>query len=117
MKKLKKLYEMVGIKGIPQVIPSSGEIIGYDSPEFTELKAYKLLKVLTKAYSAEIDNFEERGYNLTFKSRSSNTTRNVTYTSVTRPTIEECMVRVCMDLWDSIAKPEQDEIRKILDRK
>ena len=41
------LYQVEPYK-IPKVIPSTGEVIGYDIeyPEFTELKCYKLMKRL-----------------------------------------------------------------------
>lgn len=81
-------------------------------PCFTVEKQLELIKFLLKFGSLKIEDWEERGYNLTYNTNSYN--RNITYDSITRATMEEALAQIIIDVWEDLTNKEKEEIKGIL---
>ena len=60
----KELYDLYKAEGVPRIIPSSGECIGYDYPELTKEKQYEIIMILSDHMDLTISKFEKYELNL-----------------------------------------------------
>ena len=109
------LYQVEPRK-IPQEIPSTGEVIGYDIeyPEFTELKCYKLMKRLFDL-GIRLDIDEDETYNILCLDNSDRIHPEFVF-SEESDTLEECMLKVLLTLHDEILESSQQAIRDELEK-
>lgn len=110
MEELYKLYKVEPIKH-PQIIPSSGECIGYNTKwqDFNELKAYKIIDWFVRfGYNVEIDCSEEI--------YCVGISENGIYFSENGESIEECIIKLLISLYDNFIESYQQMIRDILEQ-
>lgn len=60
----KELYDLYKADGVPRIIPSSGECIGYDYPELTKEKQYEIIMILSDHMDLTISKFGKYELNL-----------------------------------------------------
>ena len=105
------LYQVEPIKH-PQIIPSSGECIGYDIeyPEWNELKAYKMMDFLLRMrYNLSMDCDEEL-YCININKNG------IFYGSVDDESLDVCVLKLLLEIHDKILEAEQQAIRDELMR-
>ena len=100
------LYQVEPNK-IPQEIPSTGEVIGYDIeyPEWNELKAYKMIDFLLRMrYNLSMDCDEEL-YCININKNG------IFYGSVDDESLDVCVLKLLLEIHDKILEAEQQAIR------
>ena len=111
MNKIDMLYEKANVEKIrvnEQIIPSSGECIGYDLvyPSFTPEKQLELLKVIMHGTWIEMAKHFNTGYymgEIDFKSH------------VEEKTFDEALAAIANLLWENISDKDKEEIKEILE--
>jgi len=104
------LYQVEPNK-IPKEIPSTGEVIGYDIqyPEFTELKCYKLMKRLFDL-EIRLDIDKQREYSILVQPNQESNMSDFIFTEEDK-SLENCMLKVLLTLYDEILESHQQAIR------
>ena len=111
------LYQVEPYK-IPKVIPSTGEVIGYDIeyPEFTELKCYKLMKRLFDL-GIRLDIDKQREYSIMVQPNQASSMSFI-FTEEDK-SLEDCMLKVLITIQDEVPEYLQlaikNELRKRYD--
>ena len=111
LKKVYSLYKVEPIK-IPQEIPSTGEVIGYDEvyPEWNELKCYKVIKALVDSdIRLNIDIDED--YSVLVESEFFGF-----FFTETAKSLEECILACLYTLYDEVSDAVIQSIREVLKR-
>ena len=109
------LYQVEPRK-IPQEIPSTGEVIGYDIayPEFTELKCYKLMKRLFDL-GIRLDIDKQREYSIMVQRNQESNMSDFIFSEEDK-SLEKCMLKVLLTLYDEILESHQQAIRDELEK-
>ena len=115
LQEVNMLYQVEPYK-IPKVIPSTGEVIGYDIeyPEFTELKCYKLMKRLFDL-GIRLDIDKQREYSILVQPNQESNMSNFFFTEEDK-SLEKCMLKVLLTLYDEILESHQQAIRDELEK-
>ena len=111
LQKVYSLYKVEPIK-IPQEIPSTGEVIGYDEvfPEWNELKCYKVIKALLD-YGIRLDIDKQENYSVLVQSEFF----GFIFTE-TAKSLEECILACLYNLFDEVSDAVKQSIREVLKR-
>ena len=109
------LYQVEPNK-IPQIIPSTGEVIGYDIeyPEFTELKCYRIMKRLFDL-GIRLDIDKQIEYSILVQPNQESNMSDFIFTEEDK-SLEKCMLKVLLTLYDEIIESHQQAIRNELER-
>lgn len=118
MNNLEELYKLYQVepRKIPQEIPSSGEVIGYDTQwqEFNELKCYHIIKCLFDI-QVRLDIDKQEKYNiLCLDGKDSIHPEFVFHED--GETLEEAIIKVLITLYDEIPEHYQLALRNILEQ-
>ena len=111
------LYQ-VELNKVPQEIPSTGEIIGYDIeyPKWNELKCYRVMKRLFDL-GIRVDIDKQRDYSIMVQPNQKFITPAFIFTEEDK-SLEECVLKVLLNLYDEIPEHSQlairDELKKNL---
>ena len=111
LQKVYGLYKVEPIK-IPQEIPSTGEVIGYDEvfPEWNELKCYEVIKALVDGdIRLVIDKDED--YSVLVQSEFF----GFIFTETTK-SLEECILVCLYNLYDKVSDAVIQSVREVLKR-
>lgn len=109
------LYQVEPRK-IPQEIPSTGEVIGYDIeyPEFTELKCYKLMKRLFDL-GIRLDIDKQREYSILVQPNQESNMSDFFFTEEDK-SLEKCMLKVLITIHDELPEHLQIAIKNELEK-
>ena len=115
LQEVNMLYQVEPYK-IPKVIPSTGEVIGYDIeyPEFTELKCYKLMKRLFDL-GIRLDIDKQREYSIMVQPNQESNMSDFIFSEEDK-SLEKCMLKVLLTLYDEILESHQQVIRDELEK-
>lgn len=111
------LYQVEPNK-VPQEIPSTGEIIGYDIeyPKWNELKCYRVMKRLFDL-GIRVDIDKQRDYSIMVQPNQKFITPAFIFTEEDK-SLEECVLKILLNLYDEIPEHSQlairDELKKNL---
>ena len=100
---------------IPQEIPSTGEIIGYDIeyPEWNDLKCYKVMKRLFDlSIRLDIDK-QENEYCILCSDNKDRMHPKFVFTEEDKE-FDKCLIKVLITLYDELMEHEQTQIRNLL---
>lgn len=108
-----KIYEVEPIK-VPQFIPSTGECIGYDNrvQEWNELKCYRIIKRLTDL-GIRVDISKPTDYCVMVRPEGYSLSPSFIFTEEDK-SLENCMLKVLITLYDEIIESHQKAIRNVL---
>ena len=109
------LYQVEPNK-VPQEIPSTGEIIGYDIEyqEFTELKCYKLMKRLFDL-GIRLDIDKQREYSILVQPNQESNMSDFFFTEEDK-SLEKCMLKVLITIHDELLEHLQIAIKNELEK-
>ena len=108
---VEKLYKKAGVEKIrinEKILPPTSEVLSYDLayPEFTEIKQFRLFKVLINGRWIETAKHFNTGYymgEIDFKSH------------VEEKTFDEALAAIANLLWENISDKDKEEIKEILE--
>ena len=84
-------------------------------PRITSDMLLRIIETLSLQGSIIIENWKEKGFNVTFRAFSN--LRYVTFLSVTRETIKDCILQICIDILtdNDMTEDEKKQIQQIFE--
>ena len=114
MNEIEKLYENVGVELVADVkFPTKDVNYNVNYPPFTAEKQVAIIKLISKQGQVIIENWENRGFNITFRANSN--LRYITMDCITRKTVEEALAQIINDIWQDLTEEEKTSIKNILE--
>ena len=85
-------------------------------PRITSDMLLRIIEILSLQGSIIVENWKERGFNVTFRAFSN--LRYVTFLSVTRETIKDCILQICIDILtdNDMTEDEKKQIQQIFEQ-
>lgn len=108
---IEKLYEKAGVERIrvnEKILPPTSEVLSYDLsyPEFTEIKQFRLFKVLINGRWIETAKHFNTGYYMGKADYKKH---------IEKETYEEALAALTNLLWEDINDKDKEEIKEILE--